>query len=97
LYKSLFERLEFKLFVYFLVNYLVLGSGSVLGMLIKIRIQESKINADRNPTHCCKQCCGSGSRIRIFSIPDPNFFHPVSELKNSNILTQKMVSRLWDI
>jgi hypothetical protein len=38
---------------------------------------------------------GPGSRIRLFSIPDPNCLHPGSESKNLsilNILTQKMVS-----
>ena len=30
-----------------------------------------------------------GSRIRIFSIPDPNLFHPGSASKNLRILTQK--------
>jgi hypothetical protein len=33
------------------------------------------------------------SRIRLFSIPDPNFFHPGSASKNFSILTQ-MVSKL---
>jgi hypothetical protein len=36
----------------------------------------------------------SQSRIRIFSIPDPNFFHPGSASKNLSILTQKTVSKL---
>jgi hypothetical protein len=35
-----------------------------------------------------------GSRIRIFSIPDPNFFHPRSASKNLSILTQRIVSKL---
>ncbi len=35
-----------------------------------------------------------GSRIRLFSIPDPNCFHPGSASKNLSILTQKMVSKL---
>jgi hypothetical protein len=30
-----------------------------------------------------------GSRIRLFSIPDPNFFYPGSQSKKLNILTPK--------
>jgi hypothetical protein len=30
-------------------------------------------------------------------IPDPKFFHPGSESKNLSILTQKIVSKLWEI
>ncbi len=43
------------------------------------------------------QCCGSEfvpSRIRIFSIPDPNFFHPGSASTNLSILKQKIVAQL---
>ncbi len=50
--------------------------------------------------------CLSGSRIRLFSIPDPNFFHPGSEFfdpgsaqKNLSILTPKkwcLSSRKYD-
>ncbi len=40
---------------------------------------------------------GCLSRIRIFSIPDPNFFHPGSASKNLSILTQKIVSKLSEI
>jgi hypothetical protein len=39
----------------------------------------------------CRQCCGSG-----MFIPDPNFFHPGSALKNISILTQKVVSKLLE-
>jgi hypothetical protein len=39
-----------------------------------------------------------GSRIRLFSIPDPNFFHTGSASKNLSILTQKwfLSSRKYD-
>jgi hypothetical protein len=37
---------------------------------------------------------GCLSRIRIFSIPDPNFFHPGSESRNLSIVAQKIVSKL---
>ncbi len=37
------------------------------------------------------------SRIRLFSIPDPNFFHPGSTKKNLSILTQKIVFKLTEI
>ncbi len=38
-----------------------------------------------------------GSRIRLFSIPDPKFFHPGSTSKNLSILTQKIVLKLSEI
>jgi hypothetical protein len=46
----------------------------------------------------CKQCCGSGMFIPDpFSVPDPNFFHPVSASKNLSTLTHKIVSKLSEI
>ncbi len=36
-------------------------------------------------------------RIHIFSIPDLIFFHPGFVLKNSSILTQKIVTKLSEI
>ncbi len=51
-----------------------------------------------------RQCCGirirdvcPGSEFFPSRIPDPNFFHPWSALKNSSILTQKNVSKLSEI
>ncbi len=41
--------------------------------------------------------CLSGSQIEIFSIPDPNFFHPESASKNLSILTQEIVFDLSEI
>ncbi len=40
---------------------------------------------------------GCLSRMRIFSIPDLNFFHPGSASKNLSILTQKIYSKLSEI
>jgi hypothetical protein len=36
-------------------------------------------------------------RIRLFSIPDPNFLNPGSASKNLSILTYKLVSKLLEI
>ncbi len=49
---------------------------------------------------CFKQCCGSG-----MFMPDPNFFHPGSGVKeipgsaskNLSILSQKIVSKLSEL
>jgi hypothetical protein len=48
---------------------------------------------------CLDQCCRSGiSRIRIFSISDPNSFNPGSASKNLSISAQKLFlsSRKYD-
>ncbi len=49
-----------------------------------------------SPQHRCswRQCCGSGSRMRISSLPDPG-----SASKNQSILTQKLFlsSRKYDL
>ncbi len=50
-----------------------------------------------------RQCCGSGSRIRLFSIPDPNCLHPGSRIRIKEFKyfnpkkNKKMVSKLQKI
>jgi hypothetical protein len=43
----------------------------------------------RGPVLCSVADSECLSRIRLFSIPDPNCLHPGSALKNLSILTQK--------
>ncbi len=38
-----------------------------------------------------------GSRIQIFSFPEPNIFHPVSTSKNLSILTPKIFYKFPEI
>jgi hypothetical protein len=42
--------------------------------------------------YCSVAKPGCLSRIRFFSIPEPNFFHPGSASKNLSILIPKIVS-----
>jgi hypothetical protein len=66
----------------------------VIGLLGQCTYKTASVN---NQTKNSVADPGCLSRIRIFSIPDPNFFYPGSASKNLSILTQTIVSKLSEI
>ncbi len=94
-------QIEFWQFFNFCLSFLGIPGMTTIAMVVAWEAwaawacQAWALESQVTITYC--SVADPGCWIWIFSIPDTNFFHPISASKNLSILTQKMVSILSEI